>query len=138
MSIAERALMEAENADRLEGEFSFPVTLYGPDGLVYPDPSSGATLSATIYFNSRNETVSESGVVARETVVVFRTLSAPVRLGAGKVFGDKWIIWMPTTAQGDAYKYYTLDNSRANAYDDTIGQIRTYPKQLTQSPVSAF
>ena len=132
MSIAERALMEAENADRLEGEFSFPVTLYGPDGAVYPN------ISATIYFNSRNETVSESGVVARETVVVFRTLSAPVRLGAGKVVGDKWIIWMPTTAQGDAYKYYTLDNSRANAYDDTIGQIRTYPKQLTQSPVSAF
>ena len=130
MSVAERALMESENADYVEGEFSLPVTLYGPDGNTYP-------LSATIFRNARSERPTDDGVIVRETIVVLRITSAPTRLTTGALIGDKWAIYMPVDALGQNYAWYALDSSRASMFDDTLGHVRLYPTKLIQTPVKS-
>lgn len=136
MSQSERALMEAEVADTVEGEFSYPVTLYGPNGLTgttYATSKNTPTLPlvASIFHNARSFNQGPNGetTMIRQTQVLFRQSSVPASFVTNAV-GDKWLIWMPVDMAGKTYAYFALEDTHAPLRDDSLGTIRVYPKRV--------
>jgi hypothetical protein len=142
MSVSERALMEAELIDIVEGEFALPVVLRGPDGVTYStnanDPTGNTPLMGNVLYDSRREQFSESGipVVIKEMVLTMRRTSVPTRL-INPVRGDVWEVLVPQDpTTGAAMTTYILDKSKASGDGRTIGTIRLYLKRATQAAVA--
>jgi hypothetical protein len=135
--ISERALMESELADVLEGEFALPVILKGPDGVTYATSRNNPLLPLVghVLYDARREEISDVGpVIIRELVVTLRRTSCPARLLAPQA-GDKWEIQIPQDPTlGAPMVSYALDGSKAPEDGRTIGTIRLYPKRARQSP----
>lgn len=142
MSVSERALMEAELIDIVEGEFALPVVLRGPDGVTYStnanDPTGNTPLMGNVLYDSRREQFGESGipVVIKEMVLTMRRTSLPPGL-INPVRGETWQFLVPQDpTTGAAMTTYMLDKSKASDDGRTIGTVRFYLKKATQAAVA--
>jgi len=138
MSVSERALMESDLIDIVEGEFALPVVLRGPDGETYDknanDPTGNTPLMGNVLYDSRRETPTEGGVmVTKEMVVTLRRTSCPPDLLVATRL-DKWEIRVPQNpTAGAPMVSYMLGPSKSPDFGQTIGTIRLYPKRAKQS-----
>lgn len=129
-----RALIEGDLGDCLEGEFGVPVSLTGPDGVVYATNANDPTqpLVARVLYDQRKETLSTTNdpILTYEIVVTIRR-SSLARIPAA---GERWKISLPVDPTvGAPYKTYIVSSSRANQSGRSIGYINLYPGEAVQS-----
>ena len=127
MSISERALMEAELADIVEGEFAYPIKVTTQDGV-------SRELFGHVNFDARKEQSTSNGpIIVNEMVVTLRRTSCQDRLLFPQQ-GDRVEMLIPRDPYTGALRYsYICENSKAPEAGRTIGTIRLYPKKAQQS-----
>ena len=127
MSVSERALMEAELADIVEGEFAYPIKVITQDGLA-------KELFGHVNFDARKEQSTSNGpIIVNEMVVTLRRSSCQPRLLTPQQ-GDRVEMLIPRDPLTGAPRFsYICENSKSPESGRTIGTIRLYPKKAAQS-----
>ena len=129
MSTSERALMEADLADSLEGEFAVPTVITDPAGV----PSA---VQAMVIYDSRRESTDSNGapVIVKELAVTYRRSSLPASVLAQLVAATPlpFKIAVPQHAASATMTTYLIDLSKAPELSYTIGTVRFYPKRAVQ------
>lgn len=126
MSLSERAAMEADLADMVEGDFAYPVTIKGgPDGLSY-------ALSGFVQMSHYKESSEGLGaVVVQEQVVILRISSCPAWLFAQPLNSFE-VIYPENPTAGAPVVSHLVDGAKAMEVNRTLGTVRIYPKRAAQ------
>ena len=131
---SERALMEADLVDCIEGEFGSQIQLVGPDGTQYATSQTSALLplTAMVNYSARLETLSDSGMplVIKELTVTIRRTSLPPAILVPNP--GRWIMRLPQNPASSALTDYILDGTRAPEQNQSVGFVRFYPKKVAQ------
>lgn len=127
MPLSERALMEADLADQVEGDFAYPVTVKGgPDGLSY-------SLSGFVQYDARKESSDGLGaVIVMECAVTLRISSCPSWMFA-QPFSPFEVITYNDPSTTAASVSRLVDGAKAMEVNRTLGIVRLYPKRARQS-----
>ena len=119
-----RAVVEADLAHSLEGEWGMSVTLIDPDGEIY-EGLKGQVLNFTQQENPETGEV----VVVNKPVITLR-ISSLTRV---PLPGEKWIITYPVNpVPGAATKNGLFSATRAPEDGSDIGFMRMYPQETEQ------
>ena len=137
MSVSERALMESELEDIVEGEFSLPVILKSPTGETITTSKNNPSrlLTGMVLYDARKETAGADGnpIIVREMVVVLRRTSCPTAL-LNVPTNARWEIKIPLDPILSApLGSYILEGSKAMEEGRTVGTVRFFPKKAKQS-----
>jgi len=122
--LAERALMESELADLVEGEFAYPVTIKGgPDGLTY-------TGQGFVQYDARRESSEGLGaVIVQECAVTLRMSQWPDWMFT--VPFNTYELICPANPNGPMVSRL-VDGAKASEPNRTLGIVRIYPKRAAQ------
>ena len=113
-----RELIETDLETTLEGDFSLPVELIDPDGVVYDD------LVGQVLYNS----IDENEVFSGKPVVTLR-ISSLMRV---PVAGENWAVKIPENpSTTDTLVTYILD--KPPVHNRSIGYIKLYLTRTVQS-----
>jgi hypothetical protein len=121
-----RAQMEADLAETLEGEFSSPVELTGPDGET-------ENVRGTVrYYSTREQPESGETVIVNEPHVALRVSS----LRRVPKDGETWFIKIPISPAPDAPLIpFVFSGTRASENGTDIGFIRLYLQRIKSGVV---
>jgi hypothetical protein len=135
MAINLRQRAEQDLGKTLEGEFSLPVVLIGPDGITYDtsentgDPLTGQIIYDTLIDNPQN--ISGEQIVVSKPVVSLRRSS----LARVPLAGEKWIVQIPVDpTAGAPVGNFQFNPTRPPEGGRTLGFIRLYLTRLVQKP----
>ena len=124
-----RELAEKDLAETLEGEWSLPVILIGPDGIKYDKTVDGRNLTGQVLYGRREFNPDTGEEIFINTPVVTLRISSLVRVPADtECWGVKIPVKPSTTADMDDFIF----NGRPSEGGATIGFMRIYPQRMVQ------
>lgn len=125
MGINLRELAEKHLETTLEGHYSLPVILIGPDGVVYPEKR------AQVLYDTLNQNPETGQLIISNNPIVSLRVSSLERV---PIAGENWIFKIPLSPSESAEKVdFAMNKTRAPEGGLTIGFKRYYLIKVKQS-----